>query len=163
MDVGRVSVIAVAVIIGLVTVATGPIVGAIQVPEPGLEGYSQIGGGSANVTVVDAPSQARLAEGGYSDLRYLTVPDTELEISNVTGSPLLVYSLDIDDLGYSRSSTHVITSRTEGPYSLSLERDALDRSELDRQQYEGTLQIRLQASGPSRTIYEQPITVVVEQ
>ncbi|MHB9285731.1 hypothetical protein ACKVMT_01665 [Halobacteriales archaeon Cl-PHB] len=163
MDAGRLAVLGVVTVVLVVTVATGPLVGAVDVPKQGLGANADIGSGNATLSVAEAPSEGTLATGQYDDLRYLTIPDATVEIADVEGAPILTYTVDIEAIGYSRSSVYVITKRSEGTLALELQRDDVERSRLENDSYEARLQILLRTDGTERVVYEDMIPVGVEE
>jgi hypothetical protein len=116
------------------------------------------------VSVVSAPDRATLDPGRQGgDLYYLNVPDTEVEIAQLRGNPLLAYAIDIDKLGYSRSSVTGLATAGDGSASLSLSQDTLDGERLTQDQYDGTLRLVLRGDGEEQVLYDRDITVEVRQ
>lgn len=161
MTSGRTIVVGAVGIILLVTAASGTPLWTV--PAQG-SGQPPIGSGSASVSVVSAPDRATLDPGRQGgDLYYLNVPDTEVEIAQLRGNPLLAYAIDIDKLGYSRSSVTGLATAGDGSASLSLSQDTLDGERLTQDQYDGTLRLVLRGDGEERVLYDRDITVEVRQ
>lgn len=152
---------AVAVTIVLVTLATGPL-SAIQVPEGGLAGQESLGEGNATITVEQFPERATLTEREYEDLYYLETPDTTVRYSNVSGAPILVYSVSVEEIGFSRGQTYVVTPEKDGHHRLSVGRETMDANRIEQQEYTGTLELVLHTNGKQRMIANRSIVVGVE-
>ena len=161
MSYGRATVLAAIGVILLVTAASGTPLWTV--PAQG-SGQAPLGSGSASVSVVSAPENATLDPGRQGgDVYYLNVPDSEVQISQLRGNPLLTYTIDIDGLGYSRSSVTGLAPVGEGAASLSLSQDTLNAGRLEQDQYDATLRIVLRGDGEEQVLYDQPVTVEVEQ
>jgi len=160
MERSRAAVYAVVAVIVLVTVASGPLVGAVTVPEGGVSGPAP-GTGTATVSVVSVPDRATLEPGAYdTDVSYLEVPDAVVDVSGVTGKPVLTYSLSVPELR-SRSSVFFLEPGAEGRTELSMDRLSFDPGAVDRERYTGQLRLVMRGSGGERTLYEGPIVIEV--
>jgi hypothetical protein len=144
-------------VIFLVTLATGPL-GPLSIPEGGLE---DPGTGAATVSVESAPASATLTAGDYTDVHYLEAPPVVLSVSDVRASPLLTMSLDLDELGYSHSSTFLLSSGMSGPKSFQISRSSLDSDRIAADTYNGTLRIVLRDDSGKRTVLDRNVTVEV--
>jgi hypothetical protein len=161
MSYGRATVLAALGVTLLVTAASGTPLWTV--PAQGSE-QAPLGSGSASVSVVSAPGNATLDSGRQGgDVYYLNVPNSEVQISQLRGNPLLTYSIAIDELGYSRSSVTGLAPVDEGRASLSLSQDTLSAGRLEQDQYDATLRIVLRGDGEEQVLYDQPVTVEVEQ
>jgi len=150
-------------VIGLVlatTLVSGPLVGTVKfttAPE-----RTSLNGGDATVGAVTLPSSTEITSGRFgSGEYYVHVPDATLTVANVTGTPLLAYQFSIPAMGYSRSTTHFVTSADAGTYGLSLERDAIEPSRVEKQSYDGTLSVFLRSNESERRLAERNVTVEV--
>jgi hypothetical protein len=161
MNPGRAVVLAAVGVIVLVTAASGTPLWSV--PEQGA-GQAPLGEGTASVSVVSAPEQVTLEPGRQGgDVYYLRVPDTEIEVSQLRGNPLVSYSIDIDGLGYSRSSVSALGTVGEGTARLSLSDDALDGNRLEQDEYDGRVRLVLRGNGEEQVLYDQPITIEVRR
>ena len=161
MERSRAAVYATVAVIVLVTVASGPLVGAVTVPEGGVSGPDP-GTGAATVSVVSVPDRATLEPGEYdTDVSYLEVPDAVVDVSAVTGTPVLTYSLSVPELK-SRSSVFFLKPGAEGRMELSMDRLSFDPDTVDREQYTGRLRLVMRGADGEQTLYERPIVVEVE-
>jgi len=141
-------------------IASGPLVGAVTVPEGGVSGPAP-GTGTATVSVVSVPDRATLEPGAYdTDVSYLEVPDAVVDVSGVTGKPVLTYSLSVPELR-SRSSVFFLEPGAEGRTELSMDRLSFDPGAVDRERYTGQLRLVMRGSGGERTLYEGPIVIEV--
>lgn len=161
MQPDRVGVMATAAIVVVLALATGPLVGVLAVPKGGLGGGATPGSGSADVAVVSAPDGAVLEAGEYGELHYLTVPATTVSVSNVSGAPLLTASLDIDEIGWSRSSVFRLSPSNDGTRTYRLEGGSVESADLDRGSYDGRLRFVLRDDDGRTVIYDEPIVVEV--
>jgi hypothetical protein len=160
MERSRAAVYATAAVILLVTVASGPLVGAVTVPKGGVSGPAP-GTGSATVSVVSMPDRATLEPGQYgTDVYYLKVPDAAVDVSAVTGRPVLTYSLSVPELK-SRSSVFFLRPGEQGRTELSMDRLSFDPGAVDRERYTGELRLVLRGSGGETTLYREPVVVEV--
>ena len=145
------------------TLATGPVVSLIAVPEGGAGATGGLGNGTASVSVVEAPDRAELVAGDYGNVHYLQVPESTVVARNVTGSPLLTASINIDSLGYSRSSIFVLRETEDGAQTVEIERAPLNSTRIDRGIYEGRYQLVLRDDTGSTVVYDEPITIEVTE
>lgn len=162
MDTARGAVLAVGGIIVLVTVATGS-PGLVTIPDGGLDERPP-GTGNATVTVVSTPGQPTLVPGRQGgDVYYLRVPATGVEVTELRGNPTLSYSIDVDALGYSRSSVHFLGSVGNGRNEISLARDTLDADRITREAYRAQVELTLRANDTTRVVYNETTTVEVQR
>ncbi|MEA5387054.1 hypothetical protein VB779_08265 [Haloarculaceae archaeon H-GB11] len=149
----------VAVLLG-VALVSGPLVGAVDLTH---EPPADYGEGTVTVGAVSAPDSATLDRGSYGEQSYqLEVPDATLEVTAISGRPIVAYTLSIDVLGYSRTTTHFFSERNNGTQTLSLESDTFAPDEIGNSSYDGELEIVVRDSGPERTVLRTNVTVEVE-
>jgi hypothetical protein len=161
MKPARATVAAAIGIIVLVTAATATPL--LTIPEGGL-GASPPGTGNATVAVVSVPEDVTLDPGRQGgEVYYLRVPDATVEVTDLRGNPTLVYAVDIDALGYSRSSIHFLESAGEGRLGLALSETTLDPERLDRGAYDARIELVLRGEAGKRTIYRGNATVEVNE
>jgi len=162
MDAARGTVFAVAGVIVLVAVATGP-VGLVSVPDERFGGGPP-GTGNATVTVVSSPGQPTLEAGRQGgDVYYLRVPDAKVEVADIRGNPILEYSIDIESLTYARSSVHFLGESGTGTRSVSFQSDTFEADRLDRGTYRAELAVVVRANGTERTVYNETTAVEVQE
>ncbi|MFB6221390.1 MAG: hypothetical protein ABEH90_08115 [Halolamina sp.] len=161
MDVSRASVWAAVVVVVGVTLASGPLIGAVQFTAAS-EADAPPGSGHARATVLSTPDSATLEKGEYgSGSYYLRIPDAVVRLADVSGQPLLSYQLYIRELGYSRATTHFLSPSNEGRMEVSLSSDAFAPEEIKEERYRGELILRLRDDGGERTLVEKNVTVAV--
>lgn len=166
MEPHRIAVYAtVAVVVG-VAIASGPLVGAVDLTresaDPGDGADAGVPGeGSVDVAVESLPETARLDRGEYGAAAYtLRVPDAHVRLSNVTGQPLVVYKIQLSALGYTAGTVHFVTAEHAGPFRLQLESDTVPPDGIDRDRYEGRLTVLVRGDG-ERIVERRSITVRV--
>lgn len=152
-------------IITLVTLLSGPLVGAVDLTsEPDTGITDDLGNGSADVSVLSFPETASISEGRFgSEQLYLRVPDATYRLSNVSGQPSIEYTLLLEENYYSTSTTSFVTAAEEGRRTASLDRVTFQRSELQRDRYNATLSLVLRANGNETVIREERFVVEVEE
>jgi hypothetical protein len=145
----------------VVALASGPLVGAVDLTH---ELPSNYGEGALTVGAVSAPETATIDRGSYGEQSYqLEVPDATIEVESISGRPIVAYSLTIRDLGYTRTTTHFLSERSTGNRTLSMESDTFDPSKIDRSQYAGELEIVVRGTDGEQTVYRGNVTVSVEE
>jgi hypothetical protein len=151
-------------VVGLVVVVlavTGPF-GPLSVPTE-YAGDQAPGTGNATITVTDPPDQPRFEPGRQGEgIYYLRVPDAEIEVRNLRGNPTLVYTVGIEELGYSRSSVHFLGAAGPGRHAISMDQDTFEGGRLDRDTYNASLELVLRTEGTARELYRTGTTVVVD-
>lgn len=151
----------VAVIVGL-TLVSGPAVGLVDLTSPRYD-TGGLGQGNATVAEVDAPERAQLDRGYQSDSYYLKAPDARLRFSSIAGKPTVSYSLEIQDLSYTRSTTTFLQPDDEGWVQLSMEQATFEGDRITGQEYRGNLSIVLRANGNETVIHRAEIPVEVTE
>jgi len=159
----RLAVVCTLAVIVALTLATGPSIGLLTVPEGGVGTEAAIGTGSAIVEVQTAPGRANLTAGDYGDVHYLEVPDAEIAVERAAGAPLVTASIDVDELGFSRSSVYVLRETRDGTRTVSIDRGSLDSSRVDSDSYEGRYRLVIRDDGGKRVLYDEPITIEVRE
>lgn len=146
----------------LVTLLSGPLFGAVDLTAA--ESRGVLGEGSADVQTVSVPHDGRLIPTGYADRKYLlSLPSATVDISNLSGNPMLVYEIRIRELGYITSTTHFLDERFTGRQPLTLEEAVLNRTSLDREVYDGELLIIKRTNEDETTVYRGKVTLRVGQ
>jgi hypothetical protein len=159
MDIERGVVAATAIVIVAVAVATGPL-GLVGLSTEELTTPET---GNATISVGTISDTATLTAGQQgTDFFVFHTPDATIEVSDLRGNPILEYSLDIEVLGYKRTSVYFLDSHGEGQLTLSFNRDTLDSARIDRDSYDATLAVTLRGE-TERTVFERPVTVEVQR
>jgi hypothetical protein len=162
MSSGRVAVYGTATLIVLLSLASGPYIGLLTIPQDEPGGGS-LGTGTADVAAVAVPDRAALTAGQYGNVHYLTVPAATVNVSNASGSPLLTLSIDIDDLGYSRSTVYVLGTSGDGPRSVSIERSSLNSTDITGNSYEGQYRMVLRDDRGTTVVANETVSVEVRE
>jgi len=149
----------VTVIVG-VSVVSGPSVGLVDLTSPRAD-TAGLGQGNATIDGVDAPERVRIDRGFQSESYRLEVPDARVHLAAVTGRPILNYRLEIDALGYTRTSSHFLDSDSVGWTTLTLADATLSASAVADKRYEGRLSIVVQSNGTASTVYSRSVAVEV--
>lgn len=158
MDTRRGVVYGTVLLLVALTIATGPI-GLVDVPSG--EGVGGHGSGSATVIADSAPEVVTIERAQHGgDVFYLRVPDATVAVTDLTGNPVLDYSISIDELGYSRGSVHFLGDRGEGSHAISLAEDTFEEDRLEADTYEAELELVLRGD-EERTVLSEQVTVEV--
>jgi hypothetical protein len=140
----------------------GPLVGAVDLSPA--EERAIPGDGDAKVEIISVPSEGRLVPRGYADSGYLlSVLPATVEVSNLSGRPMLVYELRIRSVGYVASTTHFLDESFSGRQTLTLESAVLNRTSLPRETYRGELLVIKRAHERDTVIYRGNVTLQVDQ
>ena len=162
MDADRAVVWAVVALVVMTTIASGPLVGAVNLTQE--RESTAYGQGSVTVDNATLPANATLSAGRFGAGEYtLRVPDAAVGIAGVEGRPLLVYKIDIPERGYSRSSTHFLSTDSVGSFAASIADDSVAPDTVNRSAYDAELRLLVRANDTSRVVAERSITVEVEE
>lgn len=150
-------------VILLVTLVSGPLVGAVDLTHK-QRCRAPVGSGSASVTVDSLPDRATISQGKFgSKAYYLQVPDGAVTLSNVTGQPLISYDISIPAMGLTTGPTMFLCAGQSRRQTLSIQQRTIDRDELTADSYNATLTVTLRADGEETVVREKPIVVEVER
>ena len=142
-------------IVGL-TLATGPL-GPFDVGTDSGD-LDAPGTGSATVEVVSAPGAVELVPSNDGqDLRHLSVPDTTVRVSNVTGNPVLSYRVSLDGTGLSTQVLRFLGGTDDGELELDIDRRTYQPHKLENLTGAG-LEVRLRGENVT-TVFEQAVPV----
>lgn len=165
MEIGRVTVAVVVAVVAVTAVASGPLVGAIDLTgaSPGLSPPS--GTGDAEVTVVTAPVEDYAFEQGRfgATVYHVDAPPFVVDVDDVEGNPTLRYTIDVRDAGFT-TTREVDLSGIEGK-RLRLRPGTAEISPqvLNSGSYEAQVAIWLRYDGSRyRQIYQKTVTITVE-
>ena len=165
MEPRRLVVYSVVAVVVAVTLASGPLVGAVDLTEEADDGITEeLGEGSADVELHVFPEEVTLSEGRYgSEQYYLRVPDASYTLSNVTGQPIVVYSVTLEgpETYSSGSKNSFVTAENEGRRIISIDEKVFDRDELRPGRYNATVTLLVRGDG-EQTIETETFTVEVE-
>lgn len=163
MDETRLAVYGVAGFVLVVTLVSGPLIGAVDLTQEPRGCSAPVGTGSATVTADSLPDSATISKGQFGgDTYYLRVPDGEITVTDVTGQPVLSYTLSIEGLGRSAGPTLFLCADQSNQQPLSIQRRTIDDAKLDADSYEGTLTLVLRGDDET-LVREKSITVEVQR
>lgn len=162
MNASRLAVYSTVAVIFAVTVASGPLVGAIDVTD---RGYDSSGLGQGNVTVraVEAPTTGQLDSEFGAEEFYLKIPDATIRVENVTGKPIVSYRISIPGLGHTQAATHFLGESDAGAIQLSLAQQSFQPDAVTEDEYDGELSVLVRRNDQKRTVYSDSITVEVNR
>ena len=149
---------AVAILLG--AVATGPAVGLLQVPDAG---PAELGTGHADLELSSVPEAATLSPGTYTDVHRLVVPEIRADLRSVSGTPTVTASVDVDDLGFSRSSVFALEGGSAGDHSFAISPTTIDSARVQNDSYPGRLRLVLRDGRGSTVLVDESIRVVVTE
>lgn len=152
------SVVTVLSVVLLVSVVSGPLVSGVDLSP---REYAAVGSGSATVTVESVPSNATLVATGNDTYR-LEVPNATVTVDSLTGNPVLVYRIQIREIGLTRITTHFLNESRTGREELHLDPVATDLDDRSAEQFRGELRLILRGDD-ERLLYEGPVTVEVTE
>lgn len=164
MEETRLAVCGVTGFVLLVTLVSGPLVGAVDLTQEPQGCTAQIGTGSATVSVESLPDSAAISKGQFgAETYYLEVPDGKVRVTNVTGQPILSYTISIPELGRTAGPTLFLCAHQSARQELSVQRITIDEGDLDADSYDATLTLRLRGDGDEVLVREKSITVEVRR
>lgn len=161
MEPARAFAVAVVATILVVTLASGPLVGAVDLTTAEEDPVIP-GSGTLNLTVVSVPDTATLDRNAFGAATYqLTVGDATVDVHHVTGNPIVRYKLKIPAMGYTRVTTTFLDADDVGRLTIAFESTALAPAQVDRDRYAGELQLATFDDGGTTTHVERNVTVEV--
>jgi hypothetical protein len=156
MRTDRVVVGVVAVCIVGLTLATGP-VGLLDIGTS-TGGLDDPGSGTATIEVLSEPDGVTLepSDDGQN-LLHLSVPATLVDVSNVTGNPILSYQVRLNGAGLSTDTIAFLGDQGPGELEMSFDRRTYQPYEVQNvTDADLTLRIR---SAETETIFEKTVPV----
>lgn len=149
-------------VILLVSLLSGPLVGAIDLRSevPG----DVPGDGSVDVAVLSVPDEGRLEPKRYlTGGHVVSLPPATVEVSNLSGNPMLVYKLQIPEMWYVAVTTYVLDGESTGRRTLTLDEPILNRTSLPRDSYQGELRVIRRIDERDTVLYRGNVTLWVER
>jgi len=155
----RVAIVAVCVLIAVTAVAFGPLVTAFSLDESADTDTGGQDRGSVSIESVGFPETATIEPASYGAANhYVTVPAATVRFHSLTGVPMLVYQLRIEDLGMQLGTVHFL-ERIEGQtYEATLEPATLARDQLD-EEYTGELSVVVIDASGRRMVANRTVAV----
>lgn len=162
MDGSRGAVMATVLVVGLVSVAAGPLVDVDLAPPP--DG-SPPGAGTATARVESVPDTVRLDRSRFAAGTYhLSAPAAVVAVDEVRGNPLLKYAIDIPALGLTDINTYALAGRAGGDVALTFRPFEVDPDRVTEKEYRATLAIWLVTNrNEYAALHQETITIRVER
>lgn len=153
--------------IGITLLLSGPLIPQIDFTQPlaDAENESYIGEGQLHISeLVVSTNHAYLNKTNENASEYsLQVPNATVAITNVTGDPLLLYTLEIPQLDLTESAVYHPKQHGPGTMMLSLPNQSIPASAVTNKTYTGTLAVSMYANGTRESINETNLTVTVNE
>ena len=145
-------------IILAVTVVSGPLVGVSLTSEQSFDP----GSGSVDATVVSAPDTATLKQGSHgAGVYYLRADPVDLEVTNVSGQPSIIYELYLPEQGYTASSLTFIDDEATGEVAVEFDPVTMEADRVDADAYDAVLRVLVNDDRGERPVLERDVTVEV--
>ncbi|WEL16855.1 MULTISPECIES: hypothetical protein [unclassified Halorhabdus] len=151
-------------LIGVVIVTlvfSGPLVPGLSFGGSGPP--ATIGDGNATVSTVAVDADAvQITPGRFGTaVSYLRIPDAKLSIDAVEGEPRIVYRLVVPKLDVDHAETRLLAG--PGDITVRLDDVAFVPGQLSADRYDGALSVRVQSLSTDRTVFNESVTIEVEQ
>ncbi|WP_299266898.1 hypothetical protein [Halorientalis sp.] len=155
-------VVTVAVVLAIL-VLSGPLVGVVDLT-PETRSAAQLGGGTANVSVVDDPTaDLAITPGRFgTNVSYLRVPPAVVDVDRVEGRPRLLYLVQAPRLDFERSVAEPLNGTVDGRVAVRMDDRAFERASVPNDSYVVTVTVRVQSFDGTRTVYQRNATVPVQ-
>jgi hypothetical protein len=167
MQAGRVAATVTVAVILLVSLVSGPLVGAVDLsPAPEIDESFGPGQGSMNVTVHSVPDEARLVESDFGAGAYfLRMDPVDVTLSEIRGQPILVYKLRISGLTFVSSRNTFATEADEGRMSVPFAEDTVQRERVNEsvEEYPAEIVVGVLANDEERVVQRTNVTVGVKR
>lgn len=156
MNRSRGTVWAVAVLVLVTTVLTGPAVHAVDVTrEPGT-----FDGGNATVATVDVVDAPALEQGRFgTDVHYLRGATARVTVSEVTGTPRLLLRVEAPALEYDETATVVLREGERGQHRLSIDDATLQSDGIPAESITVRTTVRVQSFDGDRVVHRTNDTI----
>jgi hypothetical protein len=150
-----------ALFVSILAVASGPLVGAVDVSQQG----PPAGEGTAAVTVDSMPTEQIILERGqFGSGRYhIDAPSAVITVDRVAGNPTLRYTVDIPSLWITATSRYELAETSETQMHLRPEPIGISPQRVDRDSYDGVLTIWIREGDRERQVFVEQITIEVRQ
>ena len=164
METARLWPIMVTGMILLTTFASGPGFGIYRVEHQDSINSSLLGTGNATVSNVILPASATLSSGSFNTESFtLRVPEALTTIGNVSGRPMLIYRIDIDEIGFSRTSMVILEPGMNGQFTFELPKTQFELGDIRFNESKAKVSIVLRGTGTDRELGSRNVTVEVDR
>lgn len=146
-------------VVALVLVTSGAL-GGVGELEP-----SALDDGTATVAVETLPTERLHIDDGRfgTDVRYLRIPDASVRVSDVRGTPRVVYRVEIPALDVDQASSTLLTDDADRAVRIPGTHRAFESGEVREDRYAATVSIRIQSFSVDRTVVTVNETVEVRR
>lgn len=158
------------VCIAIVTIASGPLVGAVdltpadstQLEPTGLASVDDQEG-SLSVSNVSIPTEGYRLEKGVagSGIYKAQFPPARFNVDAITNTVMVTFAIDIPTLGYTTQGVSAVDADSPRQFTLGTPKGQVEASKLDAQSYPATATLSVRSNGETRTIATQNVTIVV--
>jgi len=150
-----------ALLVAILAVASGPLVGAVDVTQQ----ETPPGEGSTAVSVDSVPTgQVTLERGRFGSGRYhLAAPPAVIAVDRVEGNPAVRYTIDIPSLWITATSRYELAGTEGTQMELRPEPIGISPQRVDRDRYDAILTIWIREGDRERQILLERITIEVER
>jgi hypothetical protein len=150
-------------IIAATLLASGPLVPGLDLTESEVEASG--GPTRINATVAQAPTDSFVfREGRYgTDVYFLEAPGATIDVTSISGSPTVVYDVEIPALNTTLSTVTFLDPGTErGPIRLEFEAPSVDSEDVTAESYPATVSIFTRVDSEKTVLYNASVEVSVE-
>lgn len=149
----------VVVVILLTLVASGGVTGDESV----VGSPTVIGDGTADASIETLPTERlRIDDGRFgTGVVYLRIPDARVRVGNVTGTPRVVYRVEIPALGVDDTSTRLLAQSGQRTVTVEGVDRAFDPDTITETGYTATVSVRIQSFEVDTTVTSVNETVEV--
>ncbi len=130
-------------LIAITAVLSGPVGPLDLTAEPtSCSADVPLGTGNATITPVTIPEEATVTKSEFgAEVYRLDVPDAAVNVSTLQGRPLVVYRIQLSELGRTIGTTTVLSDCTTGTRTLSIDTATFEPNRVTEQEYNATLSI----------------------
>jgi hypothetical protein len=150
-----------ALFVAMLAVASGPLVGAVDVTQTEMP----TGDGSASLSIDSVPAeQITLEQGRFGSGRYhLTAPPAAVTVDRVEGNPAVRYTVDIPSLWITATSRYELAGTEGTQLELRPEPIGISPQRVNRDSYDATLAIWVREGDRERQVFVKRITIEVQR
>jgi len=150
-----------ALFVAILAVASGPLVGAVDVTQQ----ETPTGDGNVALSIDSVPTgQVTLERGRFGSGRYhLAAPPAAVTVDRVEGNPAVRYTIDIPSLWITATSRYELAGTEGTQLELRPEPIGISPQRVDRDSYDAILTIWVREGDRERQVLLERITIEVER
>lgn len=150
-----------ALFVSILAVASGPLVGAVDVTQQ----ETPPGEGSTVVSVNAVPTgQVTLERGRFGSGRYhLAAPPGAITVDRVEGNPAVRYTIDIPSLWITATSRYELAGTEGTQMELRPEPIGISPQRVEQDRYDAILTIWIREGDRERQVFVERITIEVQR